>query len=89
VSRPKPKVELTVLYEPAENGWLTASVPSVPGTISIGRTRGEARESVLDALAEMLSTVPDEQSLNRSYTERIQVELSIGRVVGDDLDRAL
>jgi hypothetical protein len=30
---------------------MTASIPSQPGTISMGRTRAEARVNVLDALA--------------------------------------
>jgi predicted RNase H-like HicB family nuclease len=47
--------ELTVAYEPAERGWLTASIPAVPGTISTGRTRDEARDNALDALRTMLA----------------------------------
>ena len=89
MSQPKAKVELMVHYEPSENGWLTASIPAVPGTISIGRTRADARANVLDALAEMLMTVPDEPSLDRTQTERVQLDLSIGRVLEDGLDRSL
>jgi predicted RNase H-like HicB family nuclease len=47
--------ELTVAYEPAERGWLTASIPAVPGTISTGRTKDEARDNALDALRTMLA----------------------------------
>ena len=86
---PKAKVELTVRYEPAENGWLTASIPSVPGTISVGRTRAEARGNVLDALAEMLMAVPEEHKLDRSQSERVEPDLSLGRLLEDGLDRSL
>lgn len=88
-SRPNAKVELSVRYEPAENGWLTASIPSVPGTISIGRTRAEAREDVLDAFAEMLVTVPDAHELEASQIDRVELELSFGRVLDDGVDRSL
>ena len=49
-------VRLTVVYERAEHGWTTASIPAVPGTISTGRNRREARDNVLDALREMLAS---------------------------------
>ena len=55
-------LRLTVVYERAENGWTTATIPTVPGTISTGRNRREARDKVLDALREMLASpvdVPD------------------------------
>lgn len=51
---------LTVLYEEGEEGWIIASIPAVPGVLSQGRTRDEARENVLDALALMLSPEPAE-----------------------------
>jgi hypothetical protein len=49
-------LRLTVVYERAEDGWTTASIPAVPGTISMGRNRREARDNVLDALREMLAS---------------------------------
>jgi hypothetical protein len=78
---PNANVELTVRYPPAENGWLTASIPSVRGATSIGRARVEARENVVDALGEMLATVPDEQTLDRTQIERVHPELSLLRRV--------
>ncbi|MBA3509083.1 MAG: type II toxin-antitoxin system HicB family antitoxin [Thermoleophilaceae bacterium] len=43
-------IELTIVYDDAGDGWITASVPEVPGANSQGRTRDEARASVIDAL---------------------------------------
>lgn len=43
-----------VVYADAEDGWIMASVPQVPGAFSQGRTRAEARENVRDALRELL-----------------------------------
>ena len=53
-------VEFTIAYEePDERGWIVAQVLEVPGALSQGRTREEARVNVLDALATVLT--PDEE----------------------------
>ena len=52
-------LRLTVLYERDEQGWTRATIPAVPGTISTGRNRREARDNVLDALREMLASPVD------------------------------
>lgn len=41
---------LTIVFEDAGDGWIMATIPEVPGVISQGRTRAEAREMVIDAL---------------------------------------
>lgn len=58
-------LDLTILYEDGEEGWVIASIPAVPGVLSQGRTREEARENVLDALALMLSPEPIEDGDSR------------------------
>jgi len=60
-----PEFDLTILYDQGEDGWIVASVPAVPGVLSQGRTRDEARENVLDALALMLSPEPVEDDDER------------------------
>ncbi|MEO8969185.1 MAG: type II toxin-antitoxin system HicB family antitoxin [Solirubrobacteraceae bacterium] len=52
-------LRLTVRFEDADEGWILATIPEVPGAISQGRTRAEARENVIDALRVVLT--PDEQ----------------------------
>jgi len=52
-------LELTVRYEDAGEGWVTAQVLEVPGAISEGHGRAEARANVIDALRTVLT--PDEQ----------------------------
>jgi predicted RNase H-like HicB family nuclease len=47
-------LHLTILYEEGGDGWIVSSVPEVPGVLSQGRTKEEAREMALDALAGML-----------------------------------
>lgn len=57
--------DLTILYENGEDGWVVASIPAVPGVLSQGKTRAEARANVLDALALMLSPEPAEDGDDR------------------------
>jgi predicted RNase H-like HicB family nuclease len=52
-------LNLTVHFEDAGDGWVLATIPEVPGAISQGRTREEARENVIDALRTVLT--PDHQ----------------------------
>jgi predicted RNase H-like HicB family nuclease len=52
------QLDLTIVYEPEEEGWILASIPEVPGVMSQGRTREEARANVIDALRLMLSPEP-------------------------------
>lgn len=50
------KLRLTIAFDdPDEDGWIVARVVEVPGALSQGRTRAEARENVIDALRLMLS----------------------------------
>jgi predicted RNase H-like HicB family nuclease len=53
-------VDFTISFDsPDEAGWILARVLEVPGAMSQGRTREEARENVLDALRTVLT--PDEE----------------------------
>jgi len=53
-------VDFTISFDsPDEEGWIVARVLEVPGAISQGRTREEARDNVLDALRTVLT--PDEE----------------------------
>lgn len=53
------ELHLTVRYSEAGDGWVTAQIAEIPGAISQGATREEARANVLDALDLLLT--PDEQ----------------------------
>jgi predicted RNase H-like HicB family nuclease len=66
------KLRLTITYdEPNEDGWIVARVLQVPGAISQGRTRDEARENVIDALRLMLA--PDEDEANADRSEPLEL----------------
>ena len=53
-------IDFTISFEgPDDGGWIVARVLEVPGAISQGRSREEARENVVDALRTVLT--PDEE----------------------------
>jgi predicted RNase H-like HicB family nuclease len=54
------QLDLTIVYEDAEDGWIVATIPEIPGVFSQGRTRDEARSNVIDALRLMLTPEPSE-----------------------------
>ncbi len=69
-------VRLTVRFEDAGEGWVLATIPEVPGAISQGRTREQARENVIDALRVVLT--PDEQLAGGSLGPDVEpLELTI------------
>jgi predicted RNase H-like HicB family nuclease len=47
-------LQVTIVYEQGEEGWVVTSIPEVPGAHSQGRTREEARANVIDALRGIL-----------------------------------
>lgn len=49
------RLQLTIVYEEGDDGWVVASILEVPGAHSQGRTREEARANVIDALRETLA----------------------------------
>lgn len=47
-------LHLTILYEEGGDGLIFVTIPEIPGVFSQGRTKEEARQMALDALAGML-----------------------------------
>ena len=68
------ELDLTIVYEEGEDGWVIASIPQISGVFSQGRTRDEARANVIDALRLMLSPEPPASDDER---EREQLHLTI------------
>jgi predicted RNase H-like HicB family nuclease len=50
----------TAIYEDGENGWIVATCPEIPGAITQGTTREEARENLKDAIREMLEVMRED-----------------------------
>jgi len=71
------KLRLTISYaEPDEEGWIVASVIEVPGAVSQGRTREEARNNVIDALRLMLAPDDDDRSVAAGRSESLELILT-------------
>jgi predicted RNase H-like HicB family nuclease len=84
MSKPNDAIDLTVVYEDAGTGRLTATIPALPGTISWGPTQAEARSNVVDALRTMLSLEP-ENIPDHAMTERVRITLAVARRQTRDL----
>jgi predicted RNase H-like HicB family nuclease len=66
-----PSIDFTIAFDdPDEAGWIVARVLEVPGALSQGRTREEARENVLDALRTVLT--PDDELSGRRSGEDLE-----------------
>jgi predicted RNase H-like HicB family nuclease len=53
---------MSIRVEQGDDGFIVASVPEVPGALSQGRAREEARASIIDALRLVLSPDPSTSS---------------------------
>lgn len=68
-------LRLTIAFdEPDEDGWIVACVVEVPGAISQGKTREEARENVVDALRLILT--PDDADDDGQGREQLELTLA-------------
>jgi predicted RNase H-like HicB family nuclease len=66
-----PSIDFTIAFdEPDAEGWVVARVLEVPGALSQGSTREEARENVLDALRTVLT--PDDELSGRRSQEDLE-----------------
>ena len=70
-------LRMTITYdEPDEDGWIVARVVELPGALSQGRTREEARENVVDALRLMLAPDEDDANVAEGRSEPLELTLS-------------
>lgn len=53
-------VTLTAVFTPDENGWAMAQLAEWPAVVTVGPTIEEAREMLLDAAREMISSYREE-----------------------------
>lgn len=71
------RLRLTITFdEPDEEGWIVARVIEVPGAISQGRTRSEARVNLIDALRLMLSPDDDDKRIVDGKSEPLELTLT-------------
>lgn len=69
---------MTIAFDdPDEDGWIVARVLEVPGALSQGKTRGDARENVLDALQVVLA--PDDEGIGVRPGQSEPLDLTLSR----------
>ena len=71
-------LQVTIVYEEGEDGWIVASIPEVPGANSQGRSREEARANVIDALRGVLELRFGEHAPVAADSDSEPLELVIG-----------
>jgi predicted RNase H-like HicB family nuclease len=54
------RLRLTAVYEPDENGWISARVLEIPGINTAARTEAEAKEMLADAVREFVASLADD-----------------------------
>ena len=54
-------MELHVIYEPDEEGWVRASIEELPEVLTCAPTLDEARELIRDALTEWLAALTGDE----------------------------
>jgi predicted RNase H-like HicB family nuclease len=71
------ELSYTAVYEQVENGWTQARIVEVPGVITVGPSREEARELLRDALREYLASFmeSDRDEASTDDREQLRVEL--------------
>lgn len=70
-------LRMTTSYEePDESGWIVARVIEVPGALSQGRAREQARENVIDALRLMLAPDDDDPAATADRSEQLDLILA-------------
>ena len=68
---------LTAIYEHTEDGWWVVSVPEIPGAVSQGRTREEAREMIKDAVRMLLEVRREDAERETEGREVIREPLAL------------
>ena len=71
------RLQLTITFdEPDEEGWIVARVIEVPGAMSQGRSRAEARVNLIDALRLMLAPDDDDRRIVEGHSEPLELTLT-------------
>jgi predicted RNase H-like HicB family nuclease len=73
----------TAIYEQVDNGWTQARILEVPGVITAGASRDEARELLRDALREYLASFMEGNREEADPGDREQLRVAL-IAPGDD-----
>lgn len=71
-------LKYTVIFEPAEEGGYTVSVPALPGCISEGDTFEEAKKMITDAMKGYLQVLKEEkQEIPQEQSNVVITQISV------------
>lgn len=71
-------LKYTVIFEPAEEGGYTVSVPALPGCISEGDTFEEATQMIKDAIKGCLQVLKEEkQEIPQEHSNVVITQISV------------
>lgn len=62
--------KLTAVIEPGEDGWFVAHCPELPGCVSQGRTRKEAKPNLREAMQGYLEVMDEDQTERKQPSHR-------------------
>lgn len=65
-----------VTFETAENGWIVAECPALPGCVSQGRDQAEAMENIKEAIVAWL-WAEDQKAISRLSSVEGQVPVMV------------
>ncbi len=65
-----------VSLEKAEDGWIVAECPALPGCVSQGRDEGEALENIKEAITAWL-WAEDQKALKRLNGDRTPIVVTV------------
>ena len=71
-----PPIDLTIVYQPVENGWTQARIVELPAVITAGPSRDEAKALVLDALRDYLLSLRSEADGGDGEREPVALTIS-------------
>lgn len=67
----------TAVFEEVEGGWTQARIAEIPGVITAGPSRGEAKELLTDALREYLASFMEADTGLDEVDDREQLVLEL------------
>ena len=71
------ELSYTAAFEEVENGWIQARIVEVPGVITVGPNRDEARDLLRDALREYLASFMESDRAETASDDREQVRVEL------------
>ena len=69
-------IQLSIIYQQVEDGWIQARIAEFPGVITAAPTKAEAKGLVLDALREYLLSFADDDQADEGERETVALTIT-------------